>query len=325
MTTISTTDTAKLVRQELIKVFGKATKFSVTSRGYSSISVRWTDGPTEKEVDKAIGHFCTGDFDSMDDSYHYDGSPYANQYIFANRTVSEAVWVEVSGIMVEQFPQILTEGRFDFERGSWYATTPRTNQVDWDRLYRQAVWNYDAQTGQFIVTDLLNGYTPDNWQHHENPAPEPEPEYTAPAPVVYDPVVITPLAIGKPKVDIFVQAKFGKLNKQGDISEYEAQTTDPKEYDLERCKVEKIVTLSPEGYDTFAHNLLEGFDWLAGEGGSESAEDFPEDLGTWTPADYERYRATYWIKVVAVQAAQRPPIYANPEGHTYARYVGLPA
>lgn len=322
---ISTKDTAKLVRQELVKVFGKATKFSVTCRDHTCINVGWTDGPTDKEVEKAIGHFKAGDFDSMDDCCKYDGSPYGNRYLFTNRDVSETVWATVRDIMIEKFPQIAEDGWFTLDDGSWHAYNPRIAQTDWDRLYRQAVWNYDAQTGQFIVTDLLNGHTPDNWQHHENPAPEPEPEYTAPAPVVYEPVVIHPVAIGTPKVDIFVTAKFGKLNKQNDIADYYLQMMNPNDYDVERCKIVKIVALSTEGYDTFSHNLLEGFDWLAGEGGGESNEDFPEHLGAWTPAVYERYRATSWLRVVEIRAPARPAIYANPEGNTYARYVGLPA
>jgi len=168
---ISTTDTAKLVRQELAKVFGKATRFSVTCRDGSCINVRWTDGPTDKEVEKAIGHFKAGDFDGMTDSYEYTtGGKYGNRYLFTYRHISPEVWATVRDIMVEQFPQMAEEGHFYLDTGSWYAHNPHFAQVDWNRLYRRAVWHFDAQTAQFIVTDLLNGYEPNNWQHHENPA-----------------------------------------------------------------------------------------------------------------------------------------------------------
>lgn len=160
-------EVAKLVRQTLKDVFGKETKFSVKS-DYNAVRVSWENGPTQKEVDKHIEHYCAGSFNGMEDIFEYNrGSEYGNKYIFTSRNVTEDLWAEVAGIMTEQFPQILSEGYFNFETGSWYAHNPNPNrsQVDWNRIYRQAVWNYDAQTEAFIVTDLLNGFTPDNWQH----------------------------------------------------------------------------------------------------------------------------------------------------------------
>ena len=71
---ISCADTAKLVRAELKKTFPKI-KFTVRSSTYSmgaSISVGWTDGPTENDVQAVVGKFSGSTFDGMIDlkSYH---------------------------------------------------------------------------------------------------------------------------------------------------------------------------------------------------------------------------------------------------------------
>lgn len=325
---ISTTDTAKLVRQTLANTFGKATKFSVRS-DYNSIRVNWTDGPTAAEVEHAIGHYCAGSFDSMTDSFDYDGSPYANRYIFTSRHESLAVWETVKDLLIAEYPQVITEGWFELCYGSYYEWRPEhrnhTSGIDWNRIYRRAVSSYDASTGQFIYTDIMYAYsTPDNWQHHENIAevePEPQPE---PESVVYEPVVIHPIVVATPKRDIFIEGvKFPKLNKQNTLAEYQGQLGNPDDYNTEKVKVTKIVQLSPESWDTFSQNLLEGFDWLAGEGGSETYADLPADPQRWTDEQWTIYRTTCHTLAVAVRAENRPVIYANPEGYQYARYVGL--
>ena len=70
---IDIVDVAKLVRAELAKHFA-GTKFSVRTSRYSmgcSCSVRWTDGPSTRQVDAVIGRFSGKTFDGMDDSTHY--------------------------------------------------------------------------------------------------------------------------------------------------------------------------------------------------------------------------------------------------------------
>jgi hypothetical protein len=66
--------TAQVLRTVLKKAF-PATKFSiVTERGsmVSSVRVKWTDGPTVREVEALCGPFEMGRFDGMTDSYDYD-------------------------------------------------------------------------------------------------------------------------------------------------------------------------------------------------------------------------------------------------------------
>jgi hypothetical protein len=50
-------------------------KFSVTSESYAggnSVDVRWTDGPTAKDVEAVADRHAAGSFDGMTDLYEYD-------------------------------------------------------------------------------------------------------------------------------------------------------------------------------------------------------------------------------------------------------------
>ena len=72
---LDTTETAGLVRRALLEAF-PGVKFSVRISRYSmgsSVSVRWTDGPTAKAVDKIVYTFKGDYFDGMTD---YAGSVY---------------------------------------------------------------------------------------------------------------------------------------------------------------------------------------------------------------------------------------------------------
>lgn len=71
--TISTTETAKLIRRVLATNF-PGTKFSVRSNLYSMgshVSVRWTDGPSASQVERITDPFCGTTFDASDDSTHH--------------------------------------------------------------------------------------------------------------------------------------------------------------------------------------------------------------------------------------------------------------
>jgi len=60
-------------------------------------------------------------------------------------------------------------------------------------------------------------------------------------------------------------------------------------------------TMSAEEYDAFAQDFYASRDWLEGKGGSRNGI----------------------IKAIEITAPEREPIYVNPEGHSYARYVGV--
>lgn len=87
---------AKLIRGILKDEF-PGQKFGVTSSNFSmgdSVNVEWTDGPTEDELNKLIGHFQYGHFDGMTDMYEYSNTRKdipQTKYLQLNRHLSEEV------------------------------------------------------------------------------------------------------------------------------------------------------------------------------------------------------------------------------------------
>lgn len=96
---ISCTESAKLIRKELKANF-PSIKFSVKSSSYAggaSISIRWTDGPARKAVEKITDKFAGARFDGMDDSTEYMEAEYQGEkvrfgsdYVLTSRNLSRA-------------------------------------------------------------------------------------------------------------------------------------------------------------------------------------------------------------------------------------------
>lgn len=66
---LSAAETAKVVRK-ILKTKFPGTKFSVRSETYSmgcSVNISWTDGPTTKQIDQAVGVLSGSGFDGMID------------------------------------------------------------------------------------------------------------------------------------------------------------------------------------------------------------------------------------------------------------------
>lgn len=100
---ISSKETAKLIRTELKKHFSKQ-KFSVIS-DYNSIRVSWENGPSESKVKEVIGHFHS--IKDSDDYY----SPYCNQYLFYSRDYNKELYISeakrISGKFGAELPEDL--------------------------------------------------------------------------------------------------------------------------------------------------------------------------------------------------------------------------
>ena len=88
---------AKNMRIELKRAFS-GVKFSVRSRSFSmgdAIDVRWTDGPTSKQVNAIIHKYSGGSFNGMDDSYTYESTAWTDafgdsKYVHAQREFSDS-------------------------------------------------------------------------------------------------------------------------------------------------------------------------------------------------------------------------------------------
>ena len=101
-------DAAKMIRQELKKAF-PVIKFSVSSKTYAggnSITTKWIDGPTSKEIHKIIDKYQYGYFDGMIDCYEMsncrDDIPQV-KFVFADREVSEKTFEEAFLVLQKEY------------------------------------------------------------------------------------------------------------------------------------------------------------------------------------------------------------------------------
>lgn len=69
----------KNIRLDLKKRWPKV-KFSVRTEYYGSVSIRWTDGPTRREVDRAVDQYQAGHFNGMEDIYEHSETPWTTVF-----------------------------------------------------------------------------------------------------------------------------------------------------------------------------------------------------------------------------------------------------
>jgi len=102
-TTLYAVATAGVIRKQLRKAFPACTFRVTTSRGASSVTVRWTDGPTVQRVEAITALFRDGSFNGMTDSHEYatgdarfvtvDGITYMKgcRFVSTSRSISPAL------------------------------------------------------------------------------------------------------------------------------------------------------------------------------------------------------------------------------------------
>lgn len=116
---ISVTDTAKLIRSALAEAF-PSVKFGVRSKSYSmgaSITVSWTDGPTESEVSAVTSKFAGATFDPTIDLKSYVYSEHGGErvhfgadYIFCTRSYSDYALITTLNTFREKYG--ISDGKF---------------------------------------------------------------------------------------------------------------------------------------------------------------------------------------------------------------------
>jgi len=176
--------------------------------------------------------------------------------------------------------------------------------------------------------------SPDGWERYaalveadhsaepeEEPKPEPVQEY-APIPEAD----FSNVEAEEVTEDIFINANFAKLNKNCTLAEYHREV-DAGKFNVEKCKITHRVRLTAEQWDVFTVTLLDGYSFIAGKGGCSSSAELREVewFFEYTEEEQEIFRSQSYILAVEVSAEGRETIYVNPEGHEYARYVGLGA
>jgi hypothetical protein len=92
--------TAKAIRKELKKNFPDV-KFSVRGNSFAGgddVRIEWTDGPSEKAVEKVVNKYQYGDFDGMRDIYEYTNTrediPQV-KYVLCHRTLSAEYMIKL--------------------------------------------------------------------------------------------------------------------------------------------------------------------------------------------------------------------------------------
>lgn len=101
---------SKNAKAELKATF-PGVKFSVkTSRfsGGDSMYVRWTDGPTTRQVEAIINKYSAGRFDGSTDSYDYNTTPWNEvfgdaKYVSASRDYSDSLIESAIRIVIAKF------------------------------------------------------------------------------------------------------------------------------------------------------------------------------------------------------------------------------
>lgn len=180
--------------------------------------------------------------------------------------------------------------------------------------------SFDSNDWKFYLDRAENGAP----APEPAPQPEPEPELRW---VVAEPdrSLIQPMLTDVAAANLYVTAKFARLNKNNTLAEYRREVAEgPDSYHVERCKVTEIAALTDDGFDAFGNCLLDNFAWIAGKGGSNANGDWPDvDFWKMTEAQQAAWIAASYRLVIAVTAPNRDTVYVNPEGHSYARYVGI--
>jgi hypothetical protein len=87
--------------------------------------------------------------------------------------------------------------------------------------------------------------------------------------------------------------------KPGSIQEMRAEINSPS-CETAKCQIDETVELTPDEYDAFTRLIYKDWHWLDGRGGDRNGI----------------------TQVVAITAPERETLYANPEGYSYARYIG---
>lgn len=112
----------------LLKQAFKGVKFSVRKNYWGSVTVSWTDGPTEKQVEAITNRFKDGHFDGNQDLYVYESTPWTKvfgsvKYVRLDRHLSdvmiekaiESAWAMWGHCLNGQCPSVE-----DFKKGACF-------------------------------------------------------------------------------------------------------------------------------------------------------------------------------------------------------------
>ena len=333
---LSTTDICKKVRQHLkdeatYNPLFVGSKFSVRKDHHKSIYIRVMEmnfNPKNPEhIQETMngayrssspwltpdGQAFIGRIESLLNSYNFDGSDTQTDYFHVNFYKDVALDHDLSERFYNEIVNNLDQAVIEYRqkiKDSWPACSQCGEKSD-------------------SVYDTASGLTGLCWEcyypHYKaeqdarNEADRLEREETARQVAKLAEVELT-------EADEMVRVNLPNLNKCCWISEYSEQM-EKGEYKEVQGKITHRAQLTTEQYDILADNLLSSLPWLAGKGGTDSTADLPgtEDLDFFqlTPEQQDAWRAGAFSLFVAVSAPGRETLYLDPQGGSYARYVGF--
>lgn len=135
------------IRKELKAKF-PGVKFSVRKRSYDSVSVNWTDGPTEEEVKAVTDKYKDSYFYGMQDMSVSCASPFNRiyggvGYVFTDRDYSDDLKQKAVDVVSEKF-----SGSLDGEE----ITLARFNAGELYRVGRDYFWHNQGVQGEINRT-----------------------------------------------------------------------------------------------------------------------------------------------------------------------------
>ena len=122
-----------------------------------------------------------------------------------------------------------------------------------------------------------------------------------------------------------VWAKFAKLNKNNTLSEYRSECARLGGWDWSQCRIENVLEMGTEEYDAFSVSLLDSRPGFSEYGGADSDSPYKPNHFFQFKSDEEKedWLAKQFLGVILVTAPGREPLAVDPEGCSYARYVGI--
>jgi len=139
---------------------------------------------------------------------------------------------------------------------------------------------------------------------------------------------INPTIINVESLNIRMKAKFAKLNKQGSMKDYQEEIDKGEsEYYVNDCKVMEIAHFTDAELEEFKYQFLTNFEFLVGKGGTDSDydtdyKDVYELLND--KPEFEKWKKQSYDEVILCKSDNDSKGFlVNPEGHNYARYVGI--
>lgn len=339
---------AKAIRAELAAAF-PGQKFSVRARTasmMSAVDVHWTDGPTSAAVKAIIDKYQYGHFDGMTDHYEMSnkqpGLVAQVKYVSAYRTIADETKALVEeglaacGFQDDSYrrDEIVNRiyGKTDLSKGALGVRKTNVTCGSLEEFFEIVTPDSPAETeprcercSAIVGADGHCEPCAERARREESAkasyAAHIAKEAAAKA-LLADVVALEVAPADYPRLT----ARFAQLNKRGTLEEYHAECA-KGDFWVGAVQVTHVVNLTNEQFLAFSENLLTGFPWLNGLGGNDS--DYQTSAKTdvqWCnlPEDEkDKWRAQSYTLGVLVTRPDGYEIVVDPQGHDYARYVGL--